>query len=200
MTQNKPDMAPPDDVDIAEPETAEVTGKQEVSQEVKDESTELQERLEQAQREAAHNWNQYLQLRAELDNVRKRAERELQNAHKYALDKFVAELLPVKDSLEMGLAAANETADIAKLREGTELTLKMLTAAVAKFGVSEIDPKGEKFNPELHEAISMQPSTEVAPNTVLHVIQKGYQLHDRLVRPAMVIVAQAAAKPADKAN
>ena len=163
-------------------------------------SEQLQAQLDQARQQAENNWNQYLQARAEIDNMRKRAERDLQNAHKFALDKFIAELLPVKDSLEMGLAAINESADIAKLREGTELTLKMLSAAIAKFGVTEINPQGEKFNPELHEAMAMQPSSEAEPNTVLQVIQKGYRLHERLVRPAMVIVAQAAAKPADKSN
>ena len=154
----------------------------------------LQAEIEQLRQQVEENRNLFLQARADVENIRKRAERDLQNAHKYALDKFVAELLPVKDSLEMGLAAIDESADISKLREGTELTLKMLAAAVAKFGVSEINPHGEKFNPEWHEAMAMQPSSEAEPNTVMQVIQKGYRLNDRLVRPAMVIVAQAAPK------
>jgi len=155
----------------------------------------LQAEIEQLRRQLEDKHNHYLQARADADNIRKRAERDLQKAHKYALDRFVAELLPVKDSLEMGLAAAiDDNADIGKLREGTELTLKMLTSAVAKFGVNEINPQGEKFNPELHEAMAMQPSSEAEPNTVMQVIQKGYSLNDRLVRPAMVIVAQTVPK------
>ena len=154
----------------------------------------LQTEVEQLRQQVDEHRNLFLQARADVENVRKRAERDLQNAHKYALDKFMAELLPVKDSLEMGLAAIDESADIGKLREGTELTLKMLAAAVAKFGVTEINPHGEKFNPEWHEAMAMQPSSETEPNTVMQVIQKGYRLNDRLVRPAMVIVSQAVPK------
>jgi len=153
----------------------------------------LQQELEQALAKAQENWDAYLSARAEVENVRKRSERELQNAHKFALEKFVNELLPVKDSLEMGIAAAAEVVDVNKLREGSELTLKMLTTAMDKFGVTEIDPLGEKFDPARHEAMAMQPSDQAAPNTVLHVVQKGYALNERLIRPAMVIVAQAAA-------
>lgn len=150
----------------------------------------LQQQLEEAQTKVQDNWNLFLGARAEMDNLRKRTERELANAHKFALEKFVNELLPVRDSLEMGLDAAGETADPAKLREGTELTLKMLSDALEKFGVKEVNPQGEKFNPTLHEAMTMQPSHQVEPNTVLHVVQKGYLLNDRLVRPAMVVVSQ----------
>lgn len=154
----------------------------------------LQDQLETALAKAEENWNLYLGARAEMENIRKRAERDLQNAHKFALEKFIDELLPVKDSLEMGVAAASETVDINKLREGSELTLRMLSTALEKFGVQEINPVGAKFNPELHEAMAMQPSEQTEPNTVLQVIQKGYVLNDRLIRPAMVIVAQAVQK------
>ena len=154
----------------------------------------LQDQLEAALAKAEENWNLYLSARADMENIRKRAERDLQNAHKFALEKFIDELLPVKDSLEMGVAAASETVDINKLREGSELTLRMLTTALEKFGVQEINPVGAKFNPELHEAMAMQPSEQAEPNTVLQVIQKGYVLNDRLIRPAMVIVAQAVQK------
>ena len=152
----------------------------------------LQAQLEQALAKADENWNLYLSAQAELQNIRKRAERDLQNAHKFALEKFVNELLPVKDSLEMGIAATAESVDLAKLREGSELTLRILATALEKFGVKEINPVGSRFNPELHEAMAMQPSKQAQPNTVLQVIQKGYLLNDRLVRPAMVIVAKAA--------
>lgn len=157
----------------------------------------LQEELRRANAKAEEHWNRYLGARAEVENIRKRAERDLANTHKYALEKFINELLPVKDSLEMGLAAASESADIAKLKEGKELTLRMLATALEKFGVQEIDPQGEKFNPELHEAMAMQPDTGAEPNTVVQVIQKGYRLNDRLVRPAMVIVARAPKPPAE---
>lgn len=154
----------------------------------------LRSELEKAQAKAEENWALYLSARAEMENARKRAERDLQNAHKFALEKFVNELLPVKDSLEMGVSAASETTDVEKLREGSELTLKILSAAIEKFGVQEIYPIGAKFNPELHEAMAMQPSNQAEPNTVVQVIQKGYLLNERLVRPAMVIVAQASQK------
>ncbi|WJW76456.1 nucleotide exchange factor GrpE [Thiohalobacter sp. IOR34] len=158
-------------------------------------ASELHALLEDARSKADEHWNQCLRLQAELDNLRKRGERDLANAHKFALEKFAAELLPVKDSLEMGLAAAaeGETIDPVKLKEGTELTLKMLASAMEKFGIKEIYPLGEKFNPELHEAMSMQERDDVEPNTVVTVVQKGYVLNDRLIRPAMVIVSKAPA-------
>ncbi len=155
----------------------------------------LQRELEEAKVKADEHWKLFLGARAEMDNMRKRTERELANAHKFALEKFVNELLPVKDSLEMGIGHAGETADLNRLIEGAELTLKMLAAALVKVGVEEVNPQGQKFDPARHEAMAMQPSAEAEPNTVLHVVQKGYVLNDRLIRPAMVIVAQAAKKP-----
>lgn len=151
----------------------------------------LQAELEEAKAKAEENWNTVLRLKAEEDNLRKRSLRDLENAHKFALDKFVDELLPVKDSLELGLNAATDTGDASKLSEGMELTLKMMTSAIGKFGVQELNPVGEQFNPEHHQAMSMQASVEQEPNTVLMVMQKGYLLNERLVRPAMVIVAKA---------
>jgi len=146
--------------------------------------------LQDAQSKADDYWNQLLRVRAEMANVQRRAERELENAHKYGLEKFAAELLPVIDGLEMGLGvAAGDKVDPAKLREGMELTLKILTAAVNKFGLRAVDPVGEKFNPELHQAMSVQPAPGAEPNTVLTVYQKGYLLNDRLIRPAMVVVS-----------
>lgn len=150
--------------------------------------------LQDAQAKADQHWNQLLLARAEVENSRRRTERDVENAHKYALERFVRELLPVKDSLELGLAAAvGEGAELAKLREGMELTLKMLSAALEKFGVQEIDPKGSRFNPERHQAMAMQESATAEPNTVLTVYQKGYLLNDRLIRPAMVVVSAASA-------
>ena len=154
---------------------------------------ELHALLEDARNKADEHWNQCLRLQAEIENLRKRAERDVANAHKFALEKFLTELLPVKDSLEMGLAAAaeGEQIDVAKLKEGTELTLKMLGDALEKYGIREINPEGEKFDPAFHEAMSMQEREDVDPNTVVTVVQKGYTLNDRLIRPAMVIVAKA---------
>ena len=153
---------------------------------------ELQQMLTEAQAKAEEYWNQLLRMQADTENSRRRAERDVENAHKYALERFVNELLPVKDSLEMGeVAASAEGADLAKVREGLELTGKMLAAAVAKFGVVEISPLGAKFSAELHQAMAMQDAPDAAPNTVIAVYQKGYLLNDRLVRPAMVVVASA---------
>lgn len=155
--------------------------------------SELEAALQQAEDKAEENWNQFLRARAELENMRRRAERDVQQARKYSIEKLAADLLPVKDSLEMGLQAADEEgADVASLREGSELTLKMLEQVLERFEITLVDPVGEKFDPERHEAMAMQPSREHAPNTVIQVVQKGYALHDRLLRPAMVIVARAA--------
>lgn len=154
---------------------------------------ELRAALEAAEEKAEDNWNQFLRARAELENIRRRAERDVQQARKYSVEKLAADLLPVKDSLEMGVQAAEEDgASVASLREGAELTLKMMEQVLERFGIALVDPVGEKFDPERHEAMAMQPSREHAPNTVMQVVQKGYALHDRLLRPAMVIVARSA--------
>jgi len=151
----------------------------------------LEQRLAEAERKAADHWDALLRSRAELENLRKRAERDLEHAHKFALERFVSELLPVKDSLELGLSAASEEgADAASVREGVELTLKMFRSTLEKFGVDELCPDGQTFDPQYHEAMSTQEAESVDSGTVLNVIQKGYVLNGRLVRPAMVIVAR----------
>lgn len=157
----------------------------------------LQQDLDRALAKADEHWKLYLSAHAEMENLRKRAEREVQNAHKFALERFFGELVPVRDSLELGLAAICDTADVAKLREGVELTLKQLAAAMEKFGVREIDPLGAKFDPNEHEAMATLPTDQAEPNTVAQVIRKGYALNERLIRPAKVIVAQAPSRPAD---
>ena len=151
----------------------------------------LQALLEDARNKADSHWDQCLRLQADIDNLRKRNERDLINAHKFALEKFAVDLLPVKDSLEMGLAAAGENTDVAGLKEGGELTLKMLASAMGKYNINEVNALNEVFNPEYHEAISVQERADVKPNTVVTVVQKGYVLNDRLIRPAMVIVSKA---------
>lgn len=152
---------------------------------------ELHTMLEDARNRADDHWDQCLRLQAEIENLRKRSARDLENAHKFALEKFASDLLPVKDSLEMGISALQgDVVDPAKVREGSDLTLKMLGGVMEKFGIVEINPEGERFNPEFHEAMSMQERTDVEPNTVITVFQKGYLLNDRLIRPAMVIVSR----------
>ncbi len=149
--------------------------------------------LEDARAKADDHWDQLLRSRAEMENLRRRHVSELEKAHKYALDSFVKDLVGVRDSLELALEAASaESADLAKLREGTDLTLKQLADVMTRFGVERLDPLGEPFNPEYHQAITIQPRPDLAPNSVATVIQKGYVLNGRLVRPAMVIVSSAA--------
>jgi len=147
----------------------------------------LKAAVEAAEARAAEHKDLYLRALAELENVRKRAARDVEQAHKYALERFAGELIAVKDSLELGLASEG-SAD--SLRAGTEATLKLLKKAFENAGLVDIDPQGETFNPELHEAMVAQPSAEHVPNTVIQVIQKGYQLNGRLLRPARVIVAK----------
>lgn len=139
---------------------------------------------------AEENWDRYLRAAAEADNVRKRAARDLEHARKFALERFATELLAVRDSLEMGIAAG-ESADAESLLEGSKATLRQLASTMERFGVEEIDPQGEPFDPNRHEAMTTQPATEVEPDTVLTVFQKGYMLNGRLLRPARVVVAAA---------
>ncbi len=151
----------------------------------------LRKQLEEAQAQAQDHWDKLLRTKAEMENLRKRSARDLENAHKYALEQFMQELLPVKDSLEMGIDAAQGEVSVEQLREGSEMILRMFAQAIQKYGVSEINPLGERFNPEYHQAVSLQPKADVEPNTVTAVMQKGYRLNDRLLRPAMVVVSKA---------
>lgn len=144
--------------------------------------------LETAKAKAGENWDRYLRTAAELENVRKRSARDVENAHRFALERFSKQLLAVRDSLEMGLAAA-DSVSVESLLEGSEATLKILATTMQQFGIEEVDPAGEPFDPDFHEAISMQPSDDVEPGSVVIVVQKGYSLNGRLLRPAMVIVA-----------
>ena len=150
----------------------------------------LQEQLLATQAKVQDQQDSVLRAQAEVQNMRRRAERDVANAHKFALEKFSADLLPVVDTLERALQSAADNADDST-QEGVELTLKMLTDTLKKHGVEQNDPIGEPFNPELHQAMSMQPNPDMEPNTVMAVLQKGYTLGGRLVRPAMVVVSQA---------
>ena len=156
-----------------------------------DELGQLRVQLEQAESKAADHWDRLLRLQADMENQRKRAQNDVTKARKYALEGIVSDLLPVKDSLEMGLAAAGaEDADPAAIVEGAELTLKMLSQVFEKNNILEVNPVDEKFDPEFHQAMSMQEIEGKVPNTVASVMQKGYTLNERLVRPALVMVAK----------
>jgi len=147
--------------------------------------------LEDARNKADEHWNELLRARADMENMRRRQARDLENAHKHALDKFVAELLPIYDSMELGMNAANgEQASLEAVRDGLDMTMKMFLTSISKFGLEQINPDGEAFDPELHQAMAMQEVEGVEPNQVLTVAQKGYQFNGRLLRPAMVVVSQ----------
>jgi molecular chaperone GrpE len=177
-------------LDEAASAARETSTKEEEGEPAAEDIERLREELEAARKRAEETWNQLVRAQADLENLRKRSERDVAQAHKYGLEKFVSELLPVVDSLELGLGHATEHVDAEKLREGMDLTLKMLGQVLQKFNVEAIDPLGEPFNPELHQAMSIQENAELEPNTVLTVVQKGYRLNDRLLRPAMVIVSK----------
>ncbi|TNF89034.1 MAG: nucleotide exchange factor GrpE [Gammaproteobacteria bacterium] len=147
--------------------------------------------LEKAQETIKDYWDQMMRLRAEIENNRKRAERDIEGAHKYALKNFIEDLLPIIDSMEMGqTAAAAENATLESIREGSALTMNMFIQVLERNGLVQIDPLGEKFDPEKHQAISMIESEGAESNAIIEVMQKGFLLNDRLVRPAMVVVAK----------
>jgi molecular chaperone GrpE len=178
----------------AETEQTDVEVETEITEEEEAEVSveELQEQLEEARQKAQENWDKALRAQAEMENLKRRTQKDLENAHKFGLEKFAKELLGVIDSLELGIqAVAGDSPEVAKLKEGSELTLKQFEAVFKKFNIEALDATGKPFNPEHHQAMSMQSSNEHAPNTVLNVFQKGYLLNGRLLRPAMVVVAKA---------
>ncbi|MFK8017574.1 MAG: nucleotide exchange factor GrpE [Gammaproteobacteria bacterium] len=144
--------------------------------------------LAAAEARATEHWDKYLRSVAELENVRKRARKDVENARNYGIEKFATELLAVNDSLEAAISNGAE-ASAQSLLEGSQATLRLLVASLQKFGVAEVDPTGAPFDPQLHEAMTMVPSPDAEPNTVIDTIQKGYTLNGRLIRPARVIVA-----------
>lgn len=155
---------------------------------------ELQKQLAKAESKSAENWDKVLRIQAEMDNLKRRTQKDLDSAHKYGLEKFAKELLSVIDSLELGIQAATSDApEVVKLKEGSELTIKQFESVFAKFNIEAIDPMGQPFDPEFHQAMTMVPTEDAEPNTVINVFQKGYVLNGRLIRPAMVVVAQSAA-------
>lgn len=170
---------------------AEVKAGADVAVEATGEIEALRQALATAEESARTQRDLYLRAAAELDNVRKRAQRDIENAHRYAIEGIAAELLAVRDGLELGVRnGAN--ADAGTLLAGQEATLKLLDRTFDKFSVKQLDPAGQRFDPTLHEAVLMQQSDAAAPNTVLQVVQPGYELKGRLLRPARVIVAKGA--------
>lgn len=147
----------------------------------------LEEMLRIAEQKAAEHHDAWLRAKAEAENVRRRAQEEVAKASKFASERFAASMLPVKDSLEAALGTPNQTLET--LRQGVELTLRQLENAFESANVRQIDPQGEKFDPHLHQAVGMIES-DAEPNTVVQVLQKGYLLHDRVLRPALVMVAK----------
>ena len=152
----------------------------------------LQQALAEAEERARSHREQYLRAVAELDNVRKRAQRDIEAANRYGLEKFAAELLPVRDSLELAVQSADQAeVDTRSLKQGQEATLQLLAKALERLGLTPIDPVGEPFDPSRHEAMLAQESATAKPGTVLQVVQPGYELNGRVIRPARVIVAKA---------
>jgi molecular chaperone GrpE len=179
---NEPHAAGPDEKTTVLPETAVALVEME----------RLQNELIGAEERAKNHWEQYLRALADVDNVRKRAAKDLENVRQFAVEKFAQDLINVKDSLELAIATFQKDgaskADVASLVEGQSATLRLLAKAFEKAQIEEVNPEGTAFNPELHEAMMAQPS-DAAPNTVLAVVQRGYQLNGRLLRPARVVVS-----------
>ncbi len=170
--------------------TAEKTDKKKTGPRFEDQIAAVERSLAAAEKKAADNWDKALRAIAELENTKRRAERDVENAHKYALERFAQDLLPVIDSMEKALEVASEHPEVAAMKQGIELTMKMFVDAVKKYGLEQLEPVGEVFDPNHHEAMSMQPNPDLPPNTVMTVFQRGYLLNGRLIRPARVVVVQ----------
>ncbi|TXR54361.1 nucleotide exchange factor GrpE [Reinekea thalattae] len=191
-------------VDDIEQEVTETAATEQASDAGVDEVTvedisevDLVKQLEDAENRAAEAKDQYIRAEAEMANLRRRVEKDIENAHKFGQEKLSKELLAVADNLERALQSSeSETADITAIKEGVELTLKGLIDLFGKFNIVAVDPVGEPFDPQLHQAMSMVENPDVEPNTVIAVMQKGYQLNGRLIRPAMVMVSKGGAPAA----
>ena len=176
------------DADTENSETGSEAAEQSVEDSAESEDAGLAE-LEALRELAAANHDRYLRAVAELENVRKRAARDVENARRYGLERLAQALLPVFDSMEAGLASA-EQASAESLLDGKRATMRLLNAALEQVGIKELDPHGEPFDPAMHEAMAVAPSDDAEPGTVLEVFQKGYSIHDRLLRAARVVVAK----------
>lgn len=189
--QPQPDVQESEQVELEQAEQAAEAVVEEVSEE-QARIIELEQALANAEAKVAEQQDSVLRAKAEMENARRRADTEVDKARKFALERFAGELLPVVDNLERAIQVADaENEAIKPMLEGVELTLKSFNSTIEKFGMKVIDPQGETFNPEQHQAMSMQENAELAPNTVMAVMQKGYELNGRLLRPAMVMVSRA---------
>ena len=199
--ENNRDQTTPEDAaeheitDVTEAAAAESEGAEAASEEGQELDLEaMRQAMAAFQGQIDEQKEGVLRAQAEVQNVRRRAERDVENAHKFALDKFSSDLLPIIDSLERALDAAEQVDSeaVQGMKDGVALTLKMFVDTLAKHGIDQVDPMGEPFDPQLHQAMSMVPNPDVEPNSVMAVMQKGYRLHGRLVRPAMVVVSKSA--------
>ena len=187
-TQNNDNENNTDGIEEEVPEESVASADEVESEQVSDDPLDM---LAAAQMEAVEARQDMLRMQADMENLRKRLVREQEKARRRTLERFMGDLLPVRDSLERGLEAASDpAASVEALREGKELIMKMLTKVMGDHGLQTIDPAGEAFDPEKHEAMTMLPSPDHDENTVIDVLEKGYQLHDRLIRPAKVVVSR----------
>ena len=194
LNPNEPQSAeaPVENVEAAvdQVEAEPVTEDVEVQEDSVVDAEQLAKDLAQATEEIAALKDQMLRVQAEAQNIRRRAEQDVEKAHKFGVEKFANEMLPIIDSLERAIETFGDDEALKPMREGVEMTMNMFVSGLGKFQMEQVNPKGETFDPALHQAMSMIPSPDVAPNTVVDVMQKGYTLHGRLLRPAMVIVAK----------
>lgn len=182
----EPDDA--EDLSVADQEAMPITD--EKISDIGPDYEELEKKIKVAEQKAEQNWDKAIRALAELDNVRRGAERDITKAHRYGLEKFVADSIPVADAVNQALSIAEKSSDLAMV-EGLKLIEKLLLDVFAKHHVQELNPINEQFNPHEHEAMAMQDLPDALPNSIIAVFQKGYKLHDRVVRPARVVVAKA---------
>ena len=196
------DQEIPDEVISAETEIAsEIVNEEQPHTELAEHEytiEELKKELEEAKQKNHETWDKAVRIQAEMENLKRRTQKDLEDAHKFTLTNFGKALLPVFDSVVLGLqAATGESEEVKKFREGSELTIKQFEALFEKFNILAIDPIGQPFSAEFHQAVLVQAAEDAEPNTVINVFQKGYTLNGRLLRPAMVVVAKAPEKPSE---
>ena len=196
------DQEKPDEAISAETEVAsEIVNEEQPHTEVAEHEytiEELKKELEEAKQKNHETWDKAVRIQAEMENLKRRTQKDLEDAHKFTLTNFGKALLPVFDSVVLGLqAATGESEEVKKFREGSELTIKQFEALFEKFNILAIDPIGQPFSAEFHQAVLVQAAEDAEPNTVINVFQKGYTLNGRLLRPAMVVVAKAPEKPSE---
>lgn len=155
-----------------------------------EEVLDLKQQLEDAQAKVAEYWDQIVRAKAEMENIKRRATRDVENARKFSTEKFANDLIPVMDSMEQGIESIKESTEISAVKEGMEMTTDMLIKSLEKQGMTQVNPVGEKFDPQFHEAMTMVPSEDFPADHVIDVFQKGYELNGRLIRPARVVVSQ----------